>query len=106
MKLLIAISTCEAYELLGVNDAARKTWLPQAAENGFDVRFFIGTGGTPHEGTELLDVPDDYNSLCYKTHACLRWAVKHDYAFVFSSYPDTYIRPERLRNSGFEQYDY
>lgn len=110
MKILIAINTCKAYEDAGANEAARKTWIPETWVHGFDYRFFVGIAGRPrwfcHADTVQLDVPDDYNSLCWKTHASQRWAVEQNYDFVFRCYPDTYVRPERLRASGFENYDY
>lgn len=115
VKLLIAINSCHLYERCGANDVPRVTWLPDAAASGFDYRFFLGVWSPkldlPHPGTAksdavILDAPDDYHSLCYKTHESLKWAVQNDYDFIFRCYPDTYVRPERLRASGFEQFDY
>jgi hypothetical protein len=107
MKPLIAINSCAAYELAGANDAARKTWLPEAAQQGFVYKFFHGRSSLPAaDDIQPVDAPDDYHSLCYKTHESLRWAVAQGFDFVFRCYPDTYVRPERLRRSGFERYDY
>ena len=106
MKLLIAINSCHLYERNGANDAARNTWIPAAAEHGFDCKFFVGLGGVPIADAVQVDAPDDYNSLCYKTFESLKWAEARGYDFIFRCYPDTYVRPERLRASGFEAFDY
>ena len=49
MKLLIAVMSCEAYEVKGNNDALRSTWLPEACKLGIDYKFFHGTGAQNKE---------------------------------------------------------
>src|SRR5438477_11128292 len=100
MKLLIAINSCASYEFAGANEALRKSWLPDAGKNGFDYKFFLGHWAKTGGDIQYVDAPDDYNSLCYKTLESLRWAVAKGYDFVYRCYPDTYVRPERLRASG------
>lgn len=106
MRLLIAINSCEVYEQAGANDAARNTWLPDAKASGFDYKFFHGHWAKTGGDIQYVDAPDDYQSLCYKTLESLRWAVSRGYDFCYRCYPDTYCRPERLRVSGFERFDY
>jgi hypothetical protein len=41
-----------------------------------------------------------------KTEALARYALKHGYDYVFKCDDDTYVYPDRLLRSGFENYDY
>jgi hypothetical protein len=115
MKMLIAISTCEAFEADGTNQAMRETWLPDVAKHlNLDYKLFVGHGPNGHDlhpgytkGQEMLsdvvqvDCLDDYGHLTYKTQASLRWAYEHNYEFVFRCFPDTYVRVDRLMQSNF-----
>lgn len=123
MKLLIAISSCYAFEKNGNNQVLRETWLADAwpdrktsfvsdSIRGCDYKFFFGTGQGA-ETAELLndcvllpEVDDSYGDLSKKTQHSLRWASSRGYDFVFRCFPDTYCRPERLVNCGFEEHDY
>lgn len=51
----------------------------------------------------LEDVPDGYLGMPWKTVRSLEWA--KDYDFVFRIFTDTYVFPDRLMRSGFEQFD-
>lgn len=95
-KVLIVISTCELFHQNGNNDAVRETWAKDvAAVEGLDYKFF--TGGTAHRDDEIhVNVPDDYQHVTYKTVESRRWAIAHGYDFVFQTFPDVYLRPERL----------
>ena len=105
MKILIAILSCESYRTNGNNQALRDTWLP--ALKGADYKFFMGKGSTATQSDEVLvDAPDDYANVTYKTREIYKWALEHDYDFIFKCFPDTYVCPSRLLNSGFENYDY
>lgn len=95
-KALIAISTCQLFQNNGNNDAVRETWAKDvAAVEGLDYKFF--TGGPAYLEDEVhLDVLDDYQHVTYKTVGSRRWALEHGYDFIFQTFPDVYIRPERL----------
>jgi hypothetical protein len=54
----------------------------------------------------LPGIDDGYGFLSYKTRASLRWAFFEGYDYVFRCFPDTYCRPERLVQCGFEAHDY
>lgn len=109
MKLLIAISSCYDFEKNGNNHAVRDTWLPDVT---VDYKFFFGTGQgaedsyLPPDAVLLPDVDDGYGALSYKTQASLRWAAERNYDFVYRCFPDTYCRPERLVQCGFQEHDY
>lgn len=99
MKALIAISTCELYRQNGNNDAQRETWIPDVAKvEGLDYMFFTGRDTVKTNGLDevRLDVPDDYQNVTRKMIESRKWALAQGYDFVFQSYPDVYIRPERL----------
>ena len=106
LRVLISISSCEAYERAGLNQPLRDTWLPDAVALGIDYKFFHGAGSTGGEDIVVLPVHDGMGGLTEKAKAKAQWAVIHDYDFVFSCFPDIYARPERLLASGFEKHDY
>lgn len=102
MKVLIAIVSCArdraAHELI------RRTW---AKNIPVDHRFFVGRGcELSREDEVLLDVPDDWDGLPQKTRAVCRWAVAHDYDFLFKCDTDSYVCVPRLLESGFRKYHY
>ncbi len=106
MRTLISISSCEYFEKNGLNQPLRDTWLPEAVKLGFDYKFFHGEGATPKDDVVILPVVDELYGLTEKAKAKARWAFAAGYDFVFSCFPDTYTRPERLLTCGFENYDY
>lgn len=106
MRTLISISSCEAFEMSGLNDPLRKTWLQDAMELGFDYKFFHGRGSTEKNDVVVLDVEDALFGLTEKAKAKAKWAVENGYDFVFSCFPDLYARPERFLSCGYEKYDY
>lgn len=106
MRTLIAISSCEYFEKAGLNDPMRETWLREATALGMDVKFFHGTGSTAKSDVVVLDVVDELYGLTEKLKAKCRWSLNQDYDFVFSCFPDTYARPERLLDCGYQIADY
>lgn len=105
-KILISISSCESFERNGLNQTLRDTWLPEAVNLGIDYKFFHGRGSTPKSDVVVLPVVDQLYGLTEKAKEKARWAVESGYDFVFSCFPDTYTRPERLLTCGFERFDY
>jgi hypothetical protein len=106
MKLLVAVSSCQSFEENGCNKTIRECWLNECAANGLDYKFFHGHGAEPADDVVLVNCPDDYGHLSYKTRENRRWALEHGYDFVFQCFPDTYCRPERLVSCGFQEHDY
>lgn len=103
-KLLLAVKGCERDASNGFHQAMRETWVKDV--QGADVRFFVGGGSLSLKEDEVrLPCPDDYLSLPHKTRAILQWALDRDYDFVFLCDTDTYVIPDRLLASGFEDYD-
>jgi hypothetical protein len=107
-RLLIAVESCWKDRNANCHEAIRRSWGQIAVDLGIDVRFFIG-GDKPNNlaADEIwLDVPDDYYSLPHKTQAVAKWFLDHDYTHLFKADTDTFIVPDRLLTSGFEQFDY
>ena len=105
MKVLILTTSCAA-DRGDVQLAARETWVGHWC-NLVDHRFVLGHGNSdPYDGELIVDAPDDYNSMPIKNQAALRWAVAHQYDYVFQTTTDTYVAVPRLLRSGFETYDY
>ena len=105
MNVLVAISSCQAYENDGRNQSVRDTWLKDLPI-GWDYRFFHGQGSSHGQDIVNVSCGDDMNDLTHKTQGKLRWAVEHGYDFVFCCFPDTYACVERLIICGFENFDY
>ncbi len=95
MKLLIAISSCQVYEVSGLNTPMRETWLPDAEAIGVDHKFFHGRGTTAKD-IVVINCEDTYMGLIDKFRAKIKWALDRDYDFVFTCLADCYARPERL----------
>jgi SAM-dependent methyltransferase len=63
-------------------------------------------GYEPLEDEIMVSCPDGYHYMSYKRKESLRWALEHDYDYIFCLSNDVYSRPERLLSSGFQHYDY
>ena len=89
MKALIAIPSCAR---------DRETQHEQRALlKGADYRFFLGVGNShPMQDEIVLPVRDDYMALPEKVRQAFRWALEHDYDYVFKCDRDTYIHADRL----------
>jgi hypothetical protein len=98
MKILVAITSYEVARQNGGNDAIRDTWLKDVDRDKMDVVFFSGRGTTAplHADEVTLDVGDDYQNVTHKMIASTRWALDRGYTHIFRTYPDVYLRPERL----------
>jgi hypothetical protein len=105
MKILLAIVSCGLFKENGNNQAVRDTWLKEL--HGVDYKIFMGQGSTATKPDEVvLEAPDDYHNVTYKTKEMYKYAYRNNYDYIFKCYPDTYVCPSRLLLSGFEQYDY
>jgi hypothetical protein len=107
-RVLIAISTCQQYELDGWNQQMRDTWLKKAVSLGMDYKFFIGMADRQLPGRDLAYIGhgDGWGDLTHKTKEKCRYAAMNGYSHVFMCFPDTYALPDRLLACGYEKYDY
>lgn len=102
MKILIAISSCEKFEYN--HQSMRDTWLAEATSLGMDYRFFLERDANTKPDAVVTD-SDDWG-MTDRLKAKLKWALSRDYDYVFSCFPDTYARPDRMLRCGFDKYDY
>ena len=112
-------------EVDGDNQALRETWLKDlAAYPEVDYRFFHGVGPSfypdfnlgvpvrsvdpvePKSDVVILDAPDDYWGLIFKSQELHRWGYQQGYDFVLKVDADTYVNMSKLMASGFEKHDY
>lgn len=102
MKLLVAISSCGRYE--ANHQSMRDTWLPEAKQLGIDYKFFVEAGSKASDDT-IVTQNEDWAMTCRLKYK-VRWAFTQGYDYVFSCFPDTYVRSDRLFACGFEKFDY
>lgn len=122
-RILVAIPTCfkldyegrwehqgnpeygKDMHVSGPNDqtqACRDTWVKDFKPfKNVDVRFFYGkpSDGFPRQPLSdevFLDVPDGYGSLIEKSVAVCKYAVEHDYEYVYKCDTDTWVFAEKL----------
>ncbi len=101
MKILVAISSCAHYEPNHI--AMRETWLPAALSVDMDYAFFIERGHASEY--DIVSTGAEYGDMTARLKFKLAWGYDHGYDFVFSCFPDTYARPERILTSGFDKFD-
>lgn len=87
----------------GVNpriDAVRRTWWKDVGNHrGVEARFFFGKTDAPVPSVEdevHLECPDHYEALPLKTRAICKWALEHDFDFLFKCDDDTAVYIDRL----------
>ena len=103
-KVLIAFSSGAAYEQN--HQAVRETWITEAVKLGCDYKFFLGKGASEKSDVVVCESADDPGGMADRIKEKAKYTLEHGYDFVFMCYPDTYVVPERLLKSGFEQFDY
>lgn len=59
----------------------------------------------PKDDEVLLQVPDDYRHIAVKVRAIFQYALSQGFEYVFKCETDTYVVPDRLLKSGFENHD-
>jgi len=104
-RILICIKSCKRDQYNGYNDNCRTTWLQDL--RGANYCFVLGNGATRlHPDELILDCPDDYNGLPWKTKALCKYIVEQDYDFMALVDTDTFVIPDKFLSSGFDKYDY
>jgi len=114
-KLAICLKSCHRDLDAGFHSAIRETWGQDAKASGVDVFFFLGRDAMQQEtrqlrryvsGEVVLDCPDDYDSLPFKTRRICQWVMNKMFTHVFLCDTDTYVNVKNLLKTGFEKYDY
>jgi hypothetical protein len=103
---IILIGSCEAWRHNGFNQAARDTWIKDLAGR-FEYRFLLGREcENPGPDELILDAPDDYRALPYKTQMALRWATANGYGRRFLCGADTFVIASRFPAEDYESHHY
>ncbi|VVB52939.1 Uncharacterised protein [uncultured archaeon] len=101
---IILVSSCKRDRENGCHEAQRNT---SFSDSRISYRFVLGIGNSNPDSDEIvLDVPDDYAGLPWKTREGHRWALNNGFDYIFQCFADTYCNTERLLASGFEKRDY
>ena len=109
-KVLIAVKSCHDDLKQGCHNTIRETWGRNVGVA--DLGFFVGYRSGPNLSIFLLNdeisIPceDDYDHLPQKTRRILQWSLEQGYDFTFLCDVDTFLEPDRLMKTGFENYDY
>jgi hypothetical protein len=104
-RVLIAVESC--FRDAPKHQAIRDTWFRDILAEG--KKFFLGGAGAgPFEDEVFLgtQVSDSYESLPLKTRAICKWALEHDFDFVFKVDTDTVVNPWTWFDSRFWEHDY
>jgi len=109
-KVLIAIKSCLRDWMRGDHDVIRDTWGSYVPKN-VDLKFFMGDNQphwllAPSSDEVIMHCPDKYLDLAHKTKAIAAYAYDKGYDFVFLCDNDTFVHPEKLLTSGFQNFDY
>jgi len=121
-RVLLAVPATHAYnyadKTYGIDrptsgriDAVRETWFKDAARfANVTAKFFYGRpdkmlSGFNKDDSVILDCPDDYLGLPYKTREICRYALRNGYDFLVKGDDDSIIHVDRLLRSGFDLHD-
>jgi Galactosyltransferase len=107
VSVLICVKSCQ-YDLEhGAHDLIRDTWGRDVASAGMDLKVFMGDGATATDPDEVvLNAPDSYIGLPYKTRAIARYMMTQTYDYAFLCDSGSYVVPHHFSLCGFEKVDY
>jgi len=95
---VVLICSCKADRTNGRQQAVRETWVREWGHL-MDVRVMLGQGNAdPGPDEIILDAPDGYAELPFKTAKGCQWALDHGYSHLFKCDTDTYVILPRLLN--------
>jgi hypothetical protein len=106
MKMLIAVKSCEKDKSRGAHDLIRETWGQDVSAAGGELKFFTARSGTPDLDEVIVNAPDDYAGLPYKTREIVRYALANNYDYVLLCDTSTVIFFRHLMAYDFMNYDY
>src|ERR1700741_38971 len=103
MKTLVAIKSCHKHAER--RKACLETWLNQLDWSDF---FFLIGEPTKNilPDSLMCSVSDAFADIAPKIKCACEYALNENIDFMFVCDDDTYVRPERLLRSQFENHDY
>lgn len=104
MKLLIAIKSCEYDRNRGAHQLVRDTWGQDVT--GADLFFFTARTGCADSDEIIVNAPDDYPGLPFKTREIIRYTIGRDYDFIFLCDTGSFLIPHHLMEYNFKNSDY
>ncbi len=104
-RILIGLLTAHHPSRKVYRDRARESFLRASP---VDYRFVYGgePTGSPEPDSLYADCPDEKEWMVLKNQALFRYALDAGYDFCLRACDDTWVFPERLLESGLEQFDY
>lgn len=118
-KLLVAVKSCHRDRIEGFHQAIAATWA-RDFDKDVIVKCFVGVEpnqsrfmGHPSgsaitlaSNEVLVDAPDDYMSLPFKTREICRWSLSRMIDHVFLCDCDTFVNAKALRELNYSIFDY
>lgn len=110
MNVIVLIKSCHKYAARRV--ACRETWLSRL--DWADYKFIVGqqdAGGLKScqlitDDTVAFDTSDAFPNIAPKICHAFLYALSRDFDFAFVVDDDTYVIPERLKESEYWRHDY
>jgi hypothetical protein len=94
-RVLTAVESCT--KDIHKHQVIRDTWGKDLSS--CQLKFFMGGAGAgPFEDDIFLgtNVEDSYEALSLKTQAICRWALEHDFDYMFKCDVDTFVNPRKF----------
>lgn len=103
MKLLLLIMSSNKYS--DRQNIIRETWLK---DYDGEYYFYVGDGKNNIDGDVIrLDCKDTYEDLHMKQGMILNFVLNNlDFDYIFNCDDNTYVIVDRMKNSGFQNYNY
>jgi Galactosyltransferase len=118
-QLIVAVKSCWRDRQAGFHDAIRSTWGADIKAKGGLVRFFLGheqkysgphpsvaSGEALKSDEQLVDAPDDYMGLPFKTRGICGYLVTKNVDNAFICDIDTIINVPTLLSTSYRGVDY
>lgn len=122
-NLIVAVKSSFAELQAGAHDVIRATW-GQALRGRAQVKFFLGRKSqeiagaqrslhptwensySPKSDEAILEVPDDFNNLVWKTRGICQWAMDRRFDHLLIVNTRTIVYPKKLWTSNYPIADY
>jgi hypothetical protein len=123
-RLLVAVKSCFRDLDAGAHDNIRGTWGAYLRDRGIQTKFFLGRpslelGGviksvhptpqnsySPKSDEVILECPDTYEGLVFKTRGICQWMTDRALDHVLLVDTDCCVYPKRIEKSNYEIADY